>query len=149
MPPPIRWGAEKEVEPIKIFLATSGDTCFMNQEKPKLLIVTSEFPPGPGGIGNHAYCLARILVKNEWPVTVLSEERSAFLGESVELEGVRVEYLERKSTYLGRILTRYCTMKRMGREADIVITSGFWPSAYAGFLPKSSCTIELRRSFAS
>tara|TARA_Y100001970_G_scaffold291965_1_gene431286 strand:+ start:2367 stop:3479 length:1113 start_codon:yes stop_codon:yes gene_type:complete len=40
--------------------------------KNKLLIVTSEFPPCPGGIGNHAYNLAKQLVKNNFNVTVIA-----------------------------------------------------------------------------
>ena len=40
--------------------------------KGRLLIVTSEFPPYPGGIGNHAYNLAKQLVKNKFNVTVIA-----------------------------------------------------------------------------
>ena len=36
------------------------------------LIITSEFPPGPGGIGNHAYNLAKYLKKNDHGVRVLT-----------------------------------------------------------------------------
>ena len=38
----------------------------------KILIVTSEFPPHPGGIGNHALNLAQQLVKNNFNVTVIA-----------------------------------------------------------------------------
>ena len=31
--------------------------------KTKILILTSEFPPGPGGIGNHAFNLAEQFLK--------------------------------------------------------------------------------------
>lgn len=37
----------------------------------KILILTSEFPPGPGGIGNHAFNLASHLTKNNIKVTVM------------------------------------------------------------------------------
>ena len=40
--------------------------------KNKFLIVTSEFPPYPGGIGNHAYNLAKQLVKNKFNVIVIA-----------------------------------------------------------------------------
>ena len=36
------------------------------------LILTTEFPPGPGGIGNHSYNLAKYLSLNEISVTVLA-----------------------------------------------------------------------------
>ncbi|MBU2929541.1 glycosyltransferase family 4 protein [Winogradskyella psychrotolerans] len=40
-----------------------------------ILIVTSEFPPQPGGIGNHAYSLALYLSKNHYKVTVIADQR--------------------------------------------------------------------------
>ena len=40
----------------------------------KLLIVSTEFPPGPGGIGTHAFELARHLSRRGWPVTVLASQ---------------------------------------------------------------------------
>ncbi len=43
----------------------------------KLIIFSSEFPPGPGGIGTHAYQLALNLVHMGWDITVLSPQDSA------------------------------------------------------------------------
>ena len=45
------------------------------------MIVTSEFPPQPGGIGNHAYNLALQLAKNGFEVAVIADERSNDGGE--------------------------------------------------------------------
>jgi len=52
---------------------------------PRLLLLSSEFPPGPGGIGTHAYQLARHLTARGWSVTVVTaqdyapaEARAAF-----------------------------------------------------------------------
>lgn len=39
-----------------------------------LLILTSEFPPGPGGIGTHAYQLAHQLSLLGWEVTVIAKQ---------------------------------------------------------------------------
>lgn len=39
---------------------------------PRLLILASEFPPGPGGIGSHAYYLARHLGRLGWYVAVVT-----------------------------------------------------------------------------
>ena len=44
---------------------------------PKILILTSEFPPQPGGIGNHAYNLAKGLQDNDFEVKVVCDTRSA------------------------------------------------------------------------
>jgi phosphatidylinositol alpha-1,6-mannosyltransferase len=43
-------------------------------ESPRLLLLSSEFPPGPGGIGHHAYQLAGHLSRLGWDVTVLSPQ---------------------------------------------------------------------------
>lgn len=44
-----------------------------------ILLIVSEFPPGPGGIGNHAYNLAKYLKLNDVPIRVLTV--SDFAGE--------------------------------------------------------------------
>jgi len=44
-----------------------------------MMLIVSEFPPGPGGIGNHAYNLAKYLKLNDVPIKVLSV--SDFAGE--------------------------------------------------------------------
>jgi phosphatidylinositol alpha-1,6-mannosyltransferase len=41
---------------------------------PTLILLTNEFPPGPGGIGNHAYHLARQLVRLGWEVRVIAPQ---------------------------------------------------------------------------
>lgn len=42
----------------------------------KVIIITSEFPPGPGGIGNHAFNLANQLFKESYQVEVLAPSRN-------------------------------------------------------------------------
>ena len=41
-----------------------------------ILLVTSEFPPQPGGIGNHAYHLAKYLKLSYFEVAVITDQRS-------------------------------------------------------------------------
>ncbi len=41
---------------------------------PRLLLLAGEFPPGPGGIGHHAYQLARHLTRLGWEVGVVSPQ---------------------------------------------------------------------------
>ncbi len=48
----------------------------MNTSKSNIVIVSSEFPPQPGGIGNHAYYLGLYLAKNGYTVTVIADQRS-------------------------------------------------------------------------
>lgn len=45
-----------------------------HNDTPELLLLASEFPPGPGGIGHHAYQLARHLSRREWAVTVIAPQ---------------------------------------------------------------------------
>lgn len=40
----------------------------------RLLIFATEFPPGPGGIGEHAYQVARHLAHSHWNVAVLAKQ---------------------------------------------------------------------------
>ena len=40
----------------------------------RILLVSSEFPPGPGGIGTHAYQLARHLQQSGWEILVLAAQ---------------------------------------------------------------------------
>lgn len=42
----------------------------------KILFITSEFPPLPGGIGNHAYSLSNYLQKSGYNVSILTDFRS-------------------------------------------------------------------------
>jgi len=46
--------------------------------KKRVIIFASEFPPGPGGLGNHAYCLANHLHANGYSVSVISVAREEF-----------------------------------------------------------------------
>jgi phosphatidylinositol alpha-1,6-mannosyltransferase len=40
--------------------------------KPKILILSSEFPPGPGGIGQHAYSMADSLAERDYDLKVVT-----------------------------------------------------------------------------
>ena len=40
----------------------------------KLLLISSEFPPGPGGIGTHAYQIGATLSARGWEVVVATPQ---------------------------------------------------------------------------
>jgi len=44
------------------------------EKKNSIFIISTEFPPGPGGIGSHAYQVAKELHRLGWVVTVFSEQ---------------------------------------------------------------------------
>ncbi len=46
--------------------------------KAKIIILASEFPPGPGGIGDHAFNLSEQLIDNGYEVWVITELRDGF-----------------------------------------------------------------------
>lgn len=78
--------------------------------KNTILIVTTEFPPLPGGIGNHAFHLAKNLVKNNYRVVVLTELRAdntsqwnSFVSNNLDIKVIGVK---RKNTILFTYLER-------------------------------------------
>ena len=46
----------------------------MNPVPASLMLISSEFPPGPGGIGSHAYQLAAHLARLGWKITVVAPQ---------------------------------------------------------------------------
>ncbi|MEP7146412.1 MAG: glycosyltransferase family 4 protein [bacterium] len=71
----------------------------------KILIISSEFPPGPGGIGNHAYNLAKFLKINSTEVKVLSVSDFAESKEENEFDAKQNFEIERFSRYNSRLKT--------------------------------------------
>jgi phosphatidylinositol alpha-1,6-mannosyltransferase len=108
----------------------------------RILIVASEFPPGPGGIGRHAEALASHLARIGHQVTVAAPQpyvddraRQAFL------EGVSYRFLE-----LGRLPRlldapgRICRVLLAAGDADVVVGSGM-----SGLLAASIAALLRRR----
>ncbi len=101
----------------------------MISETYRILLVSSEFPPGPGGIGTHAYELADNLTRLGWAVFVLAGQdyvddrqrehfnaRLAFPIETFRSESIfPLKVLSRATVTINSIL-RY--------NPDIIITSG-------------------------
>ena len=56
------------------------------KEHKNVLIVTSEFPPKPGGIGNHAYNLASQLTTNKFKVRVIADQRIENIDEELDFD---------------------------------------------------------------
>ncbi len=96
---------------------------------PKILVVSSEFPPGPGGIGQHAYQLASGLAKLGWEVRVLSRQDYAT---EQEIEAwVRdlpfpVERLESRSSPIHRVVGDSRRLRQMKQDfqPDLIVATG-------------------------
>lgn len=101
----------------------------MTKAKQNILVLTSEFPPLPGGIGNHAYNLAEFLQRDTYNVTVLADQRGGVTEENefdknLSFRVIRIKKRRfRGSMYLQRIIKFY----KEKRNVELVICSGKFP----------------------
>lgn len=96
-----------------------------NQSAERILIVSSEFPPGPGGIGDHAWNLANQLALNGFRVTVLSERRVEFGDEARNYPPTMRTVLVPRDQRLFHLsfLRNFLTLV-WAHRADLIIASG-------------------------
>ena len=108
----------------------------------KVLIVTSEFPPQPGGIGNHAYNLALYLSKHNITVKVIADQRSRrgkeeqMFDSDLPFKVVRIKrYQQRFIMYLKRIVATY---KNINNASTVLATGKFslWNVAFISLFKK-------------
>lgn len=100
----------------------------------KVLIYSSEFPPckGSGGIGNHAFNLARMFQKNSFSVQVLSE--TFFLKENPYTDtklGFNVFYIKRWRGLLITYFSRIYYLLKFSGNANLVVISGAVPVVFS------------------
>lgn len=107
-----------------------------------ILIVTSEFPPQPGGIGNHAYHLALSLREANYNVQVIADQRSltgeeeAVFDKTLPFTVVRIQrYEKRFKMYLKRI---FATNKSFSNASHVIATGKFslWNVAFINLFKK-------------
>lgn len=93
----------------------------------RLLFCSTEFPPEPGGIGNHAFGLVREL-SLKYQVFVLTENRSKPLlfGEfvRVQLKNTKVYGISRSPTILWTYLKRVLCFIILSKQTNIQFFSG-------------------------
>ena len=99
----------------------------MSKLHKQIVIVSSEFPPQPGGIGNHAYNLALYLNHENYDVKVIADQRSVTGKEERSFDALqpfKVIRIKRRRIrlvmYLKRIQSTYASLK----TADHVIATG-------------------------
>ncbi len=99
----------------------------MSAQKKHIIIVSSEFPPQPGGIGNHAFNLALYLSFQKHKVTVIADQRSVAGEEERQFDDNQpFDVLRIKLTnprfvmYFKRIIRTNRTLKK----GDFVIATG-------------------------
>jgi len=99
----------------------------MNAKLKHIMIVTSEFPPLPGGIGTHAYQLALHLSRKDYRVSVVADQRAKQVEDErdfdrnlpFEVRRVRIRSF-RPIMYLNRI----CLVFQNLRHTSHVIATG-------------------------
>lgn len=93
----------------------------------KILIVTSEFPPQPGGIGNHAYNLAREMALNQYTVTVLSDYRSKNYDDEnrfINNQIFEIYRIKRRKLIVITYLERLFIYLKLLKQNDVIFASG-------------------------
>ncbi|MFH4964318.1 glycosyltransferase family 4 protein [Gaetbulibacter sp. M235] len=115
----------------------------MSSVKKNILIVSSEFPPQPGGIGNHAYHLALYLSKENYSVRVIADQRSltgeeeALFDATLPFAVVRIKrYSLRFRMYLKRLAV---TFKCFNDASHVLATGKFslWNVAFVSLFHKN------------
>ncbi|AFL81712.1 glycosyltransferase [Aequorivita sublithincola DSM 14238] len=108
----------------------------------KILILTSEFPPQPGGIGNHAYNLAKGLQGNGFEVKLVCDTRSTngdaekLFDKNLSFEVVRIP---RQKIIFISYLNRIKTAFSLTSKSEMIICSGkfsLWLGAFLSFFFK-------------
>lgn len=93
----------------------------------KLLLITSEFPPQPGGIGTHAYHIATQLSQHPMEVAVLTDLRSHSGKEEVAFDielPFEVHRIRRKKILAFSYAQRIWKAIRLAKQHDEVLLSG-------------------------
>lgn len=102
----------------------------MNHTKP-VLILSSEFPPGPGGIGHHAFSLAKVLHSHGHKVTVMSPADYATAEEVRHFDSVqpysvtRFRQSGKLSTYIWRLITTLNFLRKEQGDISVILTGRF------------------------
>ncbi|MGO1751751.1 MAG: glycosyltransferase family 4 protein [Psychroflexus sp.] len=92
----------------------------------KLLFLTSELPPQPGGIGTHANQLAHYLSKS-YEVEVIADQRSGSGQEERAFDQKSIYKIRRVQRYKVILLTyilRILASLKAARQSDVILVSG-------------------------
>lgn len=113
-----------------------------------ILLVTSEFPPQPGGIGTHALNLAEALRHEGFHVSVVTDQRSESGDQERRFDatlGFSVYRIKKQSVRAIMYFNRVFKVFQLVKAADYVIASGkfsLWNVAICNlFRPKFSLAV--------
>lgn len=106
--------------------------------KHNLLLITSEFPPLPGGIGNHAFLLSKYLHKNNYDVTVISDFRDEQQDSEFDKKQDFIIFRTKRNSFTQ--LNRIKKCFSLTKKNEIIICSGkfsLWIGAFLKLFFKS------------
>ena len=107
----------------------------------KILFISSEFPPGPGGLGEHAFQISRGLNELGWEVTVITTldytneiERDEF----IEQLNYQVINIKRNSWSIINVCNKILKMIMLTKQLNpaIIISSGSISALYGRIVEK-------------
>ena len=134
----------------------------MGKRTRSILLISSEFPPNVGGIGNHAYNLAKSLSGAGYSITVVTNSENipqADLDGFVEKQNFKIHFIKRGRFLLATYFSRLRKAMATARKVDTVICSGkfsLWQAiAIQFFFPKKEwiavvhgSELDLKSSYA-
>ena len=116
---------------------TINQNTALSRSNRHIVIVTSEFPPQPGGIGNHAYNLALYLSKQNYTVEVIADQRSESGKEETVFDDLLPFSVKRVKRHLWRFrmyLKRIGLTRKSFKKASYIIATGKFSLWNVGFL---------------
>ncbi|WP_460219692.1 glycosyltransferase family 4 protein [Psychroserpens sp. MEBiC05023] len=99
----------------------------MNNSCKHIVIVTSEFPPQPGGIGNHAYHLALSLSQNDFKVTVIADQREFSNDSEHDFDAnlpFSVKRIQMRKLRVLMYVDRIIKTMRIMKKTDVIMATG-------------------------
>jgi phosphatidyl-myo-inositol dimannoside synthase len=114
----------------------------------RLLVLSSEFPPGPGGIATHAHQVSRHLARLGWEVTVVAPQDYADASDVAEFNAAqpfRVCSVSRSGGRLARSMQRVIAALSGLRESspDVILATGSASVRVAACLPRRRPVVAL------
>lgn len=109
----------------------------MKDKSKNILLVTSEFPPQPGGIGNHALNLAKYLSKSGYRLSVITDTRSKANQIEIDFDAsldFAVHRVKLQQFRIRMYFERIWLLFKFIKNANIIIASGkfsLWIVAFA------------------
>ncbi|MDX1462855.1 MAG: glycosyltransferase family 4 protein [Marinirhabdus sp.] len=103
----------------------------------KVLMLTSELPPQPGGIGNHAHHLAKTLNENNFELTVLADTRSTDGVEEADFDAKQsyaIHRIKRTNPMVFTYFERLIMANRLLQSHELLLVSGKFPIWIGGIL---------------